>query len=264
MFSTVFVLASLALTPASDLPCPRAGIQRRLEEIENALKPGFNPDSVVWEYRGNRVGLRMETRMTLKPGQSAVKEPSLDDYPPEQWALSLLNWQLLRVEEKAWVEFLKRDAWIQAIFDEETSRLPLQKEARRQALLRNDNCLLLSRLAVRRAQVLDTDLTCHKVASICRRWAVENQRLGTRLSPRTRPGGTPNDYFSKRAEDRTELYREVLDHRWSWENRAKPAINGSCLDGLSKLFGYGKRSDVFLLHVGWVEAYLTEIWPFLR
>ena len=76
----------------------------------------------------------------------------------------------------------------------------------------------------------------------------------------------PTDMFRNRAGARRSFYTECLNHRWSWENpdSEEAPFNYRCMFGLSELLGYNGHSDRFLLHVGWAEAYVTELWPFLR
>lgn len=183
--------------------------------------------------------------LALTPAQAAGEEPLLSGYRPEWRALARLHGEFLRLYEDYETETMKRVAQVAAIWE---SCGPLGP-----------------RLALRREQVRQTDLFCHKAASIYRQWELENQCLRSGLTMRNMFFKHPLDLMRNRAGARRLAYIELLNHRWSWEGEDEEKyLNWRCLYVLSDLLGYKGHTDRLLLSIGWGEAYLTELWPFLR
>jgi len=183
--------------------------------------------------------------LALTPAQVAGEEPLLDAYRPEWRSMSRLHGQYLRIRKEYEAESLKRVAQLTAMWNNDG---PLQP-----------------RLAILRDKVRYTDLTCHKVGSICRQWEVENQCLRAHLSMGSVFAFPPKWILRNRAGVRVLLYTELLNYRWSWEQDPdEKALNWRCINSLSDLLGNQGDVEPLLRQIAWTEALMTELWPFLR
>jgi hypothetical protein len=175
----------------------------------------------------------------------AGEPPLLYCYQSNQREMSRLHWQTLRLTEEY----------------QETS----VNVAKQITTLYNSNAPLLARVLTWRQAVREADLACHKAGSLARLWEAECQCRPTTPGVRDDLHFQQNRLYRHRALARAALYREFIQHRWSWEGDGEDyCLNYRCVSTLADLFGYQGDWDRLTVRVGWAEAYLTEVWPFLR